>query len=98
MEVMPATEGASPPPDAAALRRVLLALAAERTGRTYCPSEAARRLAPDWRPLMPHVRESAAALLQEGLLTCTQRSQPAHPLHTRGAIRLSAPSTPHSST
>ncbi|MBE2287144.1 MAG: DUF3253 domain-containing protein [Prosthecobacter sp.] len=71
------------------VREVLMALAGERQeGCTFCPSEAARRLGDDWRPLMPRVREVAAELMAEGRLVCTQRGVPAHPLTTKGAIRL----------
>jgi hypothetical protein len=73
------------------LRQLLLDLAHERAeGATFCPSEVARRASADWRPLMPHVRELAAELVASGQLVCTQRGEPAHPLATRGAIRLAA--------
>lgn len=73
----------------AAVRQVLLELAAERgEGRTFCPSEAARRLAPDWRPLMPQVREAAAALARQGVLVCTQRGRATDPLEAKGPVRL----------
>ena len=48
---------------------ILALLARRRPGTTICPSEAARALAGDddaaWRPLMPAVREAAAALADE---------------------------------
>ena len=76
----------------AALRRVLVELAQERgPGATFCPSEAARRLARDWRPLMPAIRAAAARLVAAGRLSCTQRGEPADPRLARGPIRLSAP-------
>jgi hypothetical protein len=72
----------------------LLDLAARRgEGATFCPSEAARGLSKDWRPLMPRVREVAALLVMDGKLICTQRGMPAHPQTTRGAIRLAAKTT-----
>lgn len=75
-----------------AIRAKLLELAQRRSaGATFCPSEAARGLSTDWRPLMPRVRTVAAELLEEGQLICTQRGEPAHPLTTRGAIRLARP-------
>ena len=74
---------------AGAIRAKLLDLAARRSeGATFCPSEAARALSRNWRPLMPGVREVAAELVDNGKLVCTQRGLPAHPLTTRGAIRL----------
>ncbi|WP_395717218.1 DUF3253 domain-containing protein [Prosthecobacter sp.] len=76
---------------AEAIRAKLLDLAARRSeGATFCPSEAARDLSKDWRLLMPRVREVAANLMAEGQLICTQRGEPAHPLTTKGAIRLAA--------
>ncbi|HRJ09955.1 MAG TPA: DUF3253 domain-containing protein [Prosthecobacter sp.] len=48
----------------AKIRLALLALAAERK-RSFCPSEVARRLAEDWRNLMPMVRAAAADLVDE---------------------------------
>lgn len=75
--------------DTERIRETLMQLAKERRdGCTYCPSEAARRLSRDWRPLMPLVREVAADLVEEGKLVCAQRGEPAHPLTTKGAIRL----------
>lgn len=75
-----------------AIRAKLLDLAAQRSeGATFCPSEAARALADDWRPLMQQVREVAAGLVDQHQLVCTQRGLPAHPLTTRGAIRLAQP-------
>lgn len=64
---------------------VLLELAAHRgVGKSFCPSDAARRLAADWRPLMPHVREVAAGLP----LVATQRGVVVDPVTARGPIRL----------
>lgn len=66
---------------------VLMALAAGRAG-SFCPSEAARRLAGDWRPLMPEVRRVAAGLAAEGRLVATQKGAPVDPATARGPIRL----------
>ncbi|WP_395742337.1 DUF3253 domain-containing protein [Prosthecobacter sp.] len=75
--------------NAADIRECLMRLAAGRSeGATYCPSEAARQLSREWRPLMQRVREVAAALVDEGLLVCTQKSEPADPLAAKGPIRL----------
>lgn len=55
--------------DAASIRECLLRLAAGRSeGATFCPSEAARQLSRDWRPLMPPVREAAAVLAARGAI------------------------------
>ena len=63
----------------------LMRLANDRgAGTTFCPSELARELASDWRPLMPHVRRVAAALP----LLATQRGAVVDPVAARGPIRL----------
>ena len=75
--------------DAALLRQALLTRAASaRPGASFCPSEVARAIAQDWRPLMDPVRQAAAALVQEGLLLATQRGVPVDPITARGPIRL----------
>lgn len=68
------------------IRAALIDLALQRgRGKSFCPSEAARALAPDWRPLMPAVRRVAASLPE---LEATQKSQPVDPLTAKGPIRL----------
>jgi hypothetical protein len=65
---------------------VLRDLAHERgAGKTFCPSEAARRLAADWRPLMADVRRVAGAM--EGI-EATQKGAPVDPVAAKGPIRL----------
>jgi hypothetical protein len=71
-------------PDDAQIAAVLRALAAQRTGGSFCPSEAARALAQDWRPLMSEVRRVAAEIG----LRATQKGVPVDPLTARGPIRL----------
>ena len=62
-----------------------MALAQRRgPGKTFCPSEVARAVAEDWRPLMPAVRRVAAELP----LSATQTGQPVDPRDARGPIRL----------
>ncbi len=74
--------------DDAAIAGVLRELASERgTGRTFCPSEAARRLSSDWRSLMPEVRRVAGEIG----LTATQSGAPVDPVSARGPIRLGLP-------
>jgi hypothetical protein len=72
----------------------ILALLAQRdAGKTICPSEAARALAGDaaFRPLMPVVREVAAAMADEGRLEVTQRGEVVDARSARGPIRLRLP-------
>jgi hypothetical protein len=70
------------------IAEVLMDLAHRRgRGATFCPSEAARELSADWRPLMPEVRRVAATLR----LRATQRGRPVDPLTATGPIRLRLP-------
>ena len=79
-------------PTQADAEAAILALALARgAGRTLCPSEAARALAEDWRPLMPLVRQAAGALAAQGAIAVTQRGAPVDPLAARGPIRLGLP-------
>jgi hypothetical protein len=66
----------------------MLDLLRERGTATACPSEIARKLATNWRPLMPRVREVAAALQERGLLDAYQRGRPVKVKGARGPIRL----------
>ncbi|MEO0701256.1 MAG: DUF3253 domain-containing protein [Pseudomonadota bacterium] len=65
---------------------VALMALAEARGRdkSVCPSEAARMLATDWRPLMAEVRRVAATLP----LIATQKGAPVDPNTANGPIRL----------
>ena len=63
-------------------------LDARAEGRTICPSEAARALADDWRPLMDPVRERACAMADEGRLEVTQGGEVVDGRTARGPIRL----------
>lgn len=64
----------------------LMRLARARgAGKSFCPSEAARALAEDWRALMPEVRRVAADLP----LRATRKGRPVDPVAERGPIRLS---------
>jgi hypothetical protein len=74
------------------IERVILGLLAERDpGKTICPSDAARALAEDWRPLMEPVRERAYAMADEGRLEVTQSGEVVDGRTARGAIRLRLP-------
>jgi len=63
----------------------LMALARARgPKKSFCPSEAARALSDDWRPL-----RSVAARIAAGLpLVATQGGRPIDPTTARGPIRL----------
>lgn len=58
-------------------------------GKSICPSEIARALAPDnWRPLMTPVREAAAALSDAGQVLILRKGRPVPATEMRGVIRL----------
>lgn len=74
--------------DEEVLRAAILARVRERgPGKTACPSEVARDLAEDWRPLMAAVRDAAFGLAAEGRLVVTQGGEPVDRT-VRGPIRL----------
>jgi len=76
-------------PSVSAIERSMLALVAERAPRTVCPSEVARRLAPDdWRPLMGDVREVAADLAARQRVVVTQKGRPIDLASAHGPVRL----------
>jgi len=86
---------ASGQPDAVTIAAALIDLAHRRgQDKSLCPSEAARSLASDWRPLMPAVRAEAARLQGEGRLRATQRGAEVDAAAASGPIRLSLPRTP----
>jgi hypothetical protein len=76
-----------------AIARTLLAqVAARGAGRSICPSEVARALSADWRPIMPQVRGVARDLARSGRVLITQGGQPCDPDEPlRGPIRLTLP-------
>jgi hypothetical protein len=72
-------------PDDAEIAAVLMRLAEARgPERSFCPSEAARALRADWRPLMPEVRRVAADI---GLVA-TQGGVVIVAVCAKGPIRL----------
>lgn len=78
-------------PDAtdAALERAIIDLLARRArGATICPSEAARSVAADWRPLLERTRAAARRLVAQGAIEITQGGRAVDPSTARGAIRL----------
>lgn len=77
-------------PSPAELRAVLLELVRRRgSGKTACPSEAARALSPDgWRDLMEHVRQEAYRMADDGLVDITQQDHVVDGRTARGPIRV----------
>jgi len=67
------------------IAEALMVLAQARgRGASFCPSEAARAVAEDWRTLMPEVRRVAAHLP----LQATQKGVPVDLIRAKGPIRL----------
>jgi hypothetical protein len=70
-------------------RAVLEVLAGRSEGATACPSEVARREAPDaWREHMEDVRQAAARLVAEGLVEVTQGGRVVELAQAKGPVRL----------
>ncbi|MDX8353791.1 DUF3253 domain-containing protein [Cognatiyoonia sp. IB215182] len=70
----------------AAVSVALLERAARlRPDTSFCPSEVARDLAEDWRPLMPLVREVASEMPE---IVATQKGVVVDPVLAKGPIRL----------
>jgi hypothetical protein len=65
------------------IRRKILELL--EPGKTICPSDAARSLAEDWRPLMDPVRRVARGMDE---IEITQKGRVVDPGAARGPIRL----------
>ena len=80
--------------DAQIARVILEQVRARGSGRTICPSEVARALAADWRPLMPAVRRVAGVLRARDEIAVTQKGVPVAPEVARGPIRLGLPQDP----
>jgi uncharacterized protein DUF3253 len=77
--------------DAEIQRTIVALLEARDPGKTICPSDAARALDANFRPLMEPVRRVARAMVARGALEITQRGRVVDPEHARGAIRLRLP-------
>ncbi len=68
------------------VRAAIMDLALQRgRGKSLCPSEVAKALSPDWRPLMPEVRRVAADIAE---IVATQNGVEVDPRTARGPIRL----------
>jgi hypothetical protein len=71
------------------IEATILALAGARGGDgSICPSEVARGLAADWRPLLGPVRRIAARLARAGRIDILRKGRPIDPDEVRGVIRL----------
>ena len=71
------------------LEESVLALLAARAPSSICPSEAAKRVAPDdWRSLMERTRQAARRLAHLGEVVITQGGRPVDPTAFKGPIRV----------
>ena len=73
-----------------ALESAIIELLSRRaTGKTICPSEAARLLdSENWEELMEQARGAARRLAAQGEIVITQRGKVIEPSITKGPIRL----------
>ncbi len=80
-------------PEDSRIAETLLDLARDRGAETgFCPSEAARVLAPaDWQSVLGRVRKVAGRLQRDGLINVTQSGRAVDALCAKGPIRLSRP-------
>ena len=68
---------------------ILRQTGARGPGKSICPSEVARALAPDaWRPLLGAVRAEALRLAEAGRIDILRKGRPVPPEAVRGVIRL----------
>lgn len=69
---------------------ILAQTLARGSEKSICPSEVARSLAEEWRPLMGVVRQAAVRLAQAGQIEILRKGKPIDPAATHGVIRLRA--------
>jgi hypothetical protein len=68
--------------------RMRAMLSRTRTGKTICPSDVARSMADDWRPLMDPTRAAARRLVDTGEAEITQGGLVVDPGSAKGPIRI----------
>jgi hypothetical protein len=79
----------------AEIERIILDLAAQRgPAASFCPSEAARAIAPAdaWRTRMTDIRRVAIRLMNDGRIDILRKGKPVSVAEVRGVIRLRAAS------
>lgn len=67
---------------------ILAQTTARGPDKSICPSEVARNLAEEWRPLMHLVRQAAISLAQSGQIEILRKGKPIDPAALHGVIRL----------
>ena len=75
------------------IEAAILSLLEKRgSGKTICPSEAAREaFGEDWRGRMRHVRAAAVHLARKGEIVITRKGEPVDPDAFKGVYRLVLP-------
>ncbi|MEL6479416.1 MAG: DUF3253 domain-containing protein [Pseudomonadota bacterium] len=79
------------PTDTRIAREILLRCYLRGAEKSICPSEVARMMLPEdeaWRALMPEIRDVAAILVEEGVISVSQKGQPVDLHDANGPIRL----------
>lgn len=76
------------PIDRALEAAILDLLDGRGANKTICPSEAARAVREDWRPLMERTRAAARRLVAAGSIVIVQKGAVVDPSTARGPIRL----------
>ena len=72
-----------------AIKRAILDLTAARgPEKSICPSEVARAVSADWRPMMAAVRRVAVDLVRADQIEILRHGKPVDPAGLRGVIRL----------
>lgn len=75
--------------EASRIEAEILALTEARgPAKSICPSEVARALDDDWRPLMTDVRQGAVRLAEAGHIEILRKGKPIEPSAIKGVIRL----------
>ena len=81
----------APPAEDGRVEAAVLRLTAARgPDKSICPSEAARALSDDWRPLLGAVRQAAIRLAQADRIEILRKGKPIDPAAAHGVIRLRA--------
>lgn len=76
-------------PDARQIEAEILAQTCARgPDKSICPSDVARSLADEWRPLMHLVRQVAVTLAASGQIDILRKGKPIDPAAMHGVIRL----------
>lgn len=69
---------------------ILAQTEARGPGKSICPSDVARKLADEWRPLMHSVRQASVRLAEAGRIEILRKGKPIDPAAVHGVIRLRA--------